>query len=97
MSATAVLLAAAIASGIADGPHKRPTRSPQQFETLQDMFETQTDSWTALLMPTATAKASEETTRESLYKPVVRETLEIPQQAAQQLSGIVFGGVRITR
>lgn len=94
MSASAVLLAAVLVSGIVDGPHKRPARPPQQFETLQEMFETPTDSWTAVLMPTTTVKAPEEAASESLYKPVVRETLEIPQQ---QLSGIEFGFGRITR
>ena len=89
MAASTILFAAAIASGIADGPNERPARPGQQFETLQDMFAAPTDSWTAVLMPTTTAMAPEAAASESLYKPVVRETLEPPQQAADQLSGFV--------
>lgn len=96
MSAFAILLSAALASGITDAPHKSPP--PPRFCTLMEMFDAERQPWTDFLITSTVPDdpVDVEETDDSLFTPLVRETLESPRHR-MQLSGFVFGGVRVTR
>jgi len=75
-----LMVAATLASTFPAGPQKQAAGPAQQYETLEDLFDSNTGTWTSVPVTTTAMEEPEpgDLASESLYKPIVRETLKTP-------------------
>ena len=92
MFTSAILMAATLASADPAGPMEQTSRPPQQFESLEELFDTHPGTWTnaSLTPPTMVESEREDVAADSLYKPIVRETLRTPPPRP---AGLHFFGI----
>lgn len=93
MFTTSILMAATLASAVPAGPKEQASRPPQQFESLEELFDSQTGTWTnaSLVSPAMVETEREDVAADSLYKPIVRETLRTPPPPRP--AGLYFFGI----
>jgi hypothetical protein len=92
MFTPAILMAAALTSDISTGPQQQTAGPSEQYETLEDLFDSRTGTWTNLspTLPKIGETAREDAAADSLYKPLVRETLRTPPPRP---AGLFFFGI----